>query len=297
MKEYAAEEWLPSGSGLGESPLYRQEDDTFFFVDIKNCLVHCVPLSRGWAGRYTVHLDEPVTRLDSVEGRLDILAVQTRLGFALLNCANGAMKPIAYVRHAEDATLNEKVRMNDGGIDARGRWWAGTMALDEESRIGRLWRLDEGGNLQDMSDGKDDERAAVINGPVWSPDGKIMYTCDTPEGKIYQSDYDIENGTASNRRLFVKLEDGGMPDGLAVDVEGHIWAAANSQGKLVRVSPEGEITATCVVPGAKMTSCPNFGGKDMKTLFITSIAAEGSPGNVYTARVDIPGIHRNQFKL
>ncbi|KAI0799530.1 hypothetical protein GGR55DRAFT_692609 [Xylaria sp. FL0064] len=297
MKEYMAEEWLPSESGLGESPLYRQEDDTFFFVDIKNRLVHCVPLYRGWAGRYTVHLDEPVTRLDIVEGRLDILAVQTRLGFALLNSTSGAIHPIAYVRHAEDANLNKQVRMNDGGIDARGRWWAGTIALDEESRIGRLWRLDEGGNLQDMSDGKEDERAAVINGPVWSPDGKIMYTCDTPEGKIYQSDYDIENGTAANRRLFVKLEDGGMPDGLAVDVEGHVWAAANSQGKLVRLSPEGEITATCTVPGAKMTSCPNFGGKDMKTLFITSIAADGSTGNVYTARVDIPGIHRNQFKL
>ncbi|GAW15735.1 hypothetical protein ANO14919_051540 [Xylariales sp. No.14919] len=30
MKEYTAEEWHPSQSGLGESPLYRQEDDTFF---------------------------------------------------------------------------------------------------------------------------------------------------------------------------------------------------------------------------------------------------------------------------
>ncbi|KAI0433210.1 hypothetical protein F5Y09DRAFT_90614 [Xylaria sp. FL1042] len=296
MKEYTAEEWLPSESGLGESPLYRQADDTFFFVDIKNCLVHCVPLSRGWAGRYTVHLDEPITRLDMVEGRLDVLAVQTRLGFAFLNPTSGAIQHIAYVRHAEDASLNERVLMNDGGIDPLGRWWAGTMALDEESRIGRLWRLD-GGNVRDMSDGKEDERAALINGPVWSPDGKIMYTCDTSKRKIYQSDYDVESGTASNRRLFTKLEGGGMPDGLAVDVEGHIWAAANSQGKLVRFSPEGEVTATCVVPGAKMTSCPHFGGKDMKTLFITSISTHDSTGNVYRARVDIPGIHRHQFKL
>ncbi|KAI0512884.1 hypothetical protein F5B22DRAFT_288136 [Xylaria bambusicola] len=296
MKEYTAEEWLPSASGLGESPLYRQEDDTFFFADIKNCLVHCVPLSRGWAGRYTVHLDEPITRLEIVEGRLDILAVQTRLGFALLNSTSGAIQQIAVIRHEEDASLKDKVRMNDGGIDARGRWWAGSMALDEEAAIGRLWRLD-GGNVKDMSAGNEDERAAVINGPVWSPDGKIMYTCNTPEGKIYQSKYDVENGTTNNKRLFAHLEDGGMPDGLAVDSEGHIWAAANSQGKLVRISPQGEVVATCVVPGAKMTSCPAFGGKDMKTLFITSISADGSTGNVYRARVDIPGIPRNEFKL
>ncbi|GAW15734.1 hypothetical protein ANO14919_051530 [Xylariales sp. No.14919] len=59
------------------------------------------------------------------------------------------------------------------------------MALDEETRIGRLWRLGEE-NVEDMSGGKQDERAAVINGPAWSPDGKVKYICDTPEGKIYQ---------------------------------------------------------------------------------------------------------------
>ncbi len=49
--QYMAEEWLPSESGLGESPLYRQENDTFFFVDIRNCRVHCMPLARSWEGR------------------------------------------------------------------------------------------------------------------------------------------------------------------------------------------------------------------------------------------------------
>ncbi|KAI0549503.1 hypothetical protein F4679DRAFT_264001 [Xylaria curta] len=295
MKEYTAEEWLPAEAGLGESPLYRQEDDTFFFVDIKNCRIHCVPLDRGWAGRYTIHLDEPITRLDLVEERSDYLAVLTQRGFALLNSTSGALERIADIRH-ENATLDEKVRMNDGGIDAQGRWWASTMALDEETKIGRLWRFD-GTKIQDTSEGNRDETAAVVNGLVWSPDDKIMYACDTPEGKIYQYDYDVENGTASNRRLFAKLEHGGMPDGLAIDVEGHVWVAANSQGKLVRLSPAGEVTATCAVPGAKMTSCPVFGEKDMKTLFITSIANDESTGHVYRARVDIPGIHRHPFKF
>ncbi|KAI3317541.1 hypothetical protein HD806DRAFT_514900 [Xylariaceae sp. AK1471] len=295
MKEYMAEEWLPSQAGLGESPLYRQEDDTFFFVDIKNCRVHCVPVSRGWTARYSVHLDECVTRLNIIEGRMDVLAVQTRLGFAVLNSNSGALEPIADVKHKE-AGLDQKVRMNDGGIDARGRWWASTMALDEESKLGRLWCLD-GGTVQDMSEGKEDEKAAVINGPVWSPDGKIMYASHTLEGNIYQYDYDVESGTASNRRLFAQLGRGGMPDGMAVDVEGHVWAAANSQGKLMRISPEGKVAATCVVPGAKMTSCPVFGEEDMKTLFITSIADDESTGNVYRVRVDVPGTHRHEFKL
>lgn len=311
MKEYTAEEWLPSACGLGESPLYREEDETFFFVDIKNCRVHCVPLSRGWAGRYTVHLDEPVTRLDLVGGCPGVLAAQTRLGFALLNPTSGAIKHLTEIggrrgghthihthTHITTDADEDNVRMNDGGADARGRWWASSMALNEKSRVGRLWRLDDDGNARDMLSDKDrDEAAAVINGPVWSPDDTIMYVCDTPEGKIYRYDYDVETGTADNRQLLLKLEEGGMPDGLAVDVEGHVWVAVNSRGQLARVSPEGDITATCEVPGAKMVSCPVFGEEDMKTLFITSIAAEGSTGHVYRARVDIPGIHRHQVKL
>ncbi|KAI1815767.1 hypothetical protein GGS20DRAFT_575971 [Poronia punctata] len=302
MKEYTAEEWLPSQCELGESPLYRRADDTFFFVDIKKCAVHCVPLSRGWTQRYTLHLDECVTRLDAVEDRIDVLAVQTRLGFSVLNSTSGALTRLAEVRHKGGADLDQKVRMNDGGIDARGRWWASTMAVDEESKLGRLWRLDRtedetNAKVRDISGDDEGEISAVINGIVWSPDDRFMYVAHTPEGKIYRYDYDIESGTATNRQLLVHLKDGSMPDGLAVDVEGHVWAAANSQGKLVRISPEGKITATCVVPGAKMTSCPAFGGADMKTMFITSIGAEESTGNVYRVRVDVPGVPRHEFKL
>ncbi|KAI1383750.1 uncharacterized protein F4822DRAFT_49679 [Hypoxylon trugodes] len=292
MKEYIAEEWLPSKSGLGESPLYRESDDTFFFVDIKNKLVHSVPLSQGWSAKHTIESDEPVTRLDIVENRSDVLAAQTKLGFALLDPMKETLDRIVDIHHIHDASLDEKVRMNDGAIDARGRWWAGTMALNEEDTIGRLWCM-QGGRVCDAST---EDRAAVLNGPVWSPDDKTMYVCDTPQGKIYQYDYDIENGKATNKRLFAKLEDGGMPDGLAVDVEGHIWAAANSQGKLIRFSPEGVATATCVVPEAKMCSCPTFGGVDWKSLFITSISDEGSTGNVYRARVGVPGLQRHPHR-
>ena len=281
MTEYTAEEWLPSQSGLGESLLYRGADGVFFFVDIQRRLVHTVPAAQGWEARHTMRISElnggRITRLHVVAGRTDVLAVQTRLGFALLDPVRGTFEKIAEVRHAEDADLDQNVRMNDGGIDGRGRWWAGTMALDEQSEIGRPWCLDDGEPM-DASAG---ERSTVLNGPVWSPDDKIMYVSDTPAGKNHQYDYDIETGAATNPRVFAQLEDGGLPDGMAVDREGRIWVAANSRGKVIRYSPAGRAVAVVSVPGAKMTSCPTFGGNDMKTLFITSIAGEDSTGNVY----------------
>lgn len=298
MKHFTATEWLPSASGLGESPLYRASDDTFFFVDIKNSLVHAVPCSKGWDHKKTYQFDECITRLHVVTNRPDILAAQTKLGLALLSLDSGTLKPIAPIQH-QDASLEEKVRMNDGAIDARGRWWAGTMALDEETPLGRLWCMTESvkenreASVLDLEDLVD---TPVPNGPAFSPDDKIMYACETPGGKVFQYDYDVDSGRASNKRLFVHLEDGGMPDGIAVDIEGHVWVAANSQGKLVRYSSAGEAVAECAVPGAKMTSCPVFGGKDMKTLLITSIAAEGSTGHVYRVEVDVPGVARYEYQ-
>lgn len=294
MKRLQAEEWLPSASGLGESPLYRASDDTFFFADIKNCLVHSVPCLGGWQRRKTYEFNECITRLHTVANQPDVLAAQTKLGFAMLSLLSGTLKPILPVRH-QDASLDEKVRMNDGVIDARGRWWAGSMSLDEETPLGRLWRISKSKEIC-VLDTMNVVHTPVPNGPVFSPDDRIMYACETPEGKIFQYDYDIVSGTASNKQLFVLMEDGGMPDGMAVDTEGHIWVAANSQGKLVRYSPAGEPVAECIVPGAKMVSCPAFGGKDMRTLFITSIAAEESTGHVYRVNVEVPGVARYEYQ-
>jgi sugar lactone lactonase YvrE len=60
------------------------------------------------------------------------------------------------------------------------------------------------------------------------------------------------------------------------------------------VLPSGEAVATCVVPGAKMTSCPAFGGEDFRTLFLASIASEGSTGHVYKVQVDV--IRRHEYE-
>lgn len=297
MKEYSAQKWLPSASGLGESPLYRASDKAFFFVDIKNRLLHKVPESEGWEQRKTYEFDQPITRLEVVANRTDVLAVQTRLGLALLSLQSGTLKDIVAFQHS-DKSLDAKVRMNDGAIDANGRWWAGSMALNEEDTIGRLWCMDEGPSEAKTASVREQDHLVetpVPNGPVFSPDDKIMYASETLQGKVFQYDYDTKHGSVSTKRLFVQLENGGMPDGMAVDVAGHVWVAANSQGKLVRYSPSGEAVATCVVPGAKMTSCPAFGGEDLRTLFITSIASEGSTGHVYRVKVDVPGIRRHEY--
>lgn len=104
MIEHTAEEWLPSRSGLGESPLYRAADGVLFFVDIKSRLVHMVPAAQGRKGRHTMRPGDegPVTRLHVVAGRMDVLVVQNRLGFALLDPVRETFEPLADIHHAND---------------------------------------------------------------------------------------------------------------------------------------------------------------------------------------------------
>ena len=78
-------------------------------------------------------------------------------------------------------------RLNDGKVDKRGRFVAGSMDTMEEGPNGSLYRLDP-----DLSLHKLDQGIVVSNGPCWSPDGKILYFADSWSGEIWAYDYDLD---------------------------------------------------------------------------------------------------------
>ena len=80
-------------------------------------------------------------------------------------------------------------RINDGKVDRRGRFIAGSMDTMEEGPNGALYRLDP-----DFTVTKLDSGIIVSNGPCWSPDDKIFYFADSWCGEIWAYDYDIDTG-------------------------------------------------------------------------------------------------------
>lgn len=65
----------------------------------------------------------------------------------------------------------------------------------------------------------------------------------------------------------------GIPDGLAVDVEGCVWLAVWGSGRVWRYTPGGRLDRVVSVPPTQVTSC-GFGGTRLDCLYITT-AAEG----------------------
>ncbi|MDR2138073.1 MAG: SMP-30/gluconolactonase/LRE family protein [Tannerella sp.] len=113
------------------------------------------------------------------------------------------------------------------------------------------------------------------NGIVGTPDGKTLYVADIHAGKTYA--YDIRpDGMLSNQRLFAPLGS----DGMTLDSRGNIYLTGHG---VTVFNPKGEQIEHIPVE-ADWTANVCFGGKDMKTLFIT--ASE----YLYSLRMKVGGV-------
>ena len=190
------------------------------------------------------------------------------------------------------------MRFNDGAVDSRGRFWAGAMSdpmMTEIVTEGVLFRLDLDLKLHRTIQG-----VGIPNGIGWSTDDRTMFFVDSFTRKIEMFDYDIETGAISNRRAHFTLEDEpGAPDGWAMDVDGCIWSAIYGAGKVLKISPQGQVIGEILLP-ARNPTCPRFVEED---LFITS-ASEENPeeamrygGSLFRVHVGVKGLPMHKFRL
>lgn len=184
------------------------------------------------------------------------------------------------------------VRMNDAACDPRGRFWAGSMAFEATPGAGSLYRFDLDGTCTKVV-----TDLTISNGIGWSPDGGTMYHVDSGAATLYAYDYDLDLGELAGRRPLVVASGPGVPDGLCVDQDGHLWVAMWGAGEVRRYSPDGEQVAVVEV-AATQPSCCALGGADGRQLFITTardgvaqdvLAAQPDAGRLFAVTVDVPG--------
>ena len=262
---------------LGEGPVWDAARGELIWVDVDRGLVH-----RRAPGRadHTIEVGQPVGCAVPRAG--GGLALALRDGFALL--APGAEEPrlVAAVEPGRRDT-----RMNDGAVDSRGRFWAGTMSLAGDTRTAALYRLDPDLSVTRVLPG-----ISVSNGIGWSPEGSVLYHVDTPRRRIDAYDFDSATGALARRRAVIAVDAGhGSPDGLTVDSEGGIWVALWGGSAVHRYTPEGVLDDRVDLPVTNVTSCC-FGDPDLGTLYITTAARgaahEPLAGAVFACR---PGVH------
>ena len=245
-----------AGDELGEGATWDAAAARLISVDIMRGRVHVFDPQTSTAR--TIAVGQPVGAAVPHRGGGLMLAV--RDGFARLDLDTGAM---TFVAHVE--LDRPDLRMNDGACDAAGRFWAGTMALDERPGAGALYRLDPDGSTHTMLTG-----VGISNGIDWSLDGTVMYYVDSLTQRLDRFDFDLRTGSIANRRTLVAIDPSeGTPDGLTVDSHGAIWLALWGGWAVRRYLPDGTLDRVLPVPVMCPTTCA-FGGPDLDDLYITS---------------------------
>jgi sugar lactone lactonase YvrE len=126
-----------------------------------------------------------------------------------------ATTPFARLEHDLDN------RLNDGRVDARGRFWVGTMDNQLHRPNGSLYRVDSDGTFEKIFND-----VVVSNGIAFSPDNRFFYFTDTRRHLTWRFGFDLEDGRIFDRQLFADYSGSGdRPDGACVDVDGGIWTA------------------------------------------------------------------------
>jgi sugar lactone lactonase YvrE len=275
---------------LGEGPLWDDRTQRLLFVDIMRGHIHEFDPATG--RDRIVNVGRPVGCLALTE-KGDWIAAASD-GFYRVDPRSGGVVRMVSI----EAELRDN-RMNDGYVDAAGRFWAGTMGMSGAKEKGTLYRLDPDGRVRRMLG-----PVSISNGLDWSPDNKTFYYTDLALSRVDQFDFDLATGSLKNRRPFVEFpQEIGYPDGLIVDADGFVWVALWEGGSLHRYAPDGRLDLIVPVPASQTTKCA-FGGKDLSDLYVTSAwagldaaARAGQPhaGSLFRVRPGVRGKKINRF--
>ena len=241
---------------LGEGPRWDAASGTLLWVDIPGHRVH----------RY-----DPATGRDTAELVPGVvsLALPRRRGGAVIGLPGRPARPRRRAVAAARAPRARSARTRaptTAPATPPGRLWVGTMALDERSPLGGLYRVDADLSVTTVLTG-----TTISNGLGWSPSGAQLLLHRQPD--------------AARRRLRLRPRrrapsrtGGGSPPSRSRAPSPTAWPStpraasgwrSTAAGGCTATRPTGELAAVVDLPVARITSCC-FGGDDLRDLYVTT---------------------------
>ncbi|KAJ2384440.1 hypothetical protein GGI23_006929 [Coemansia sp. RSA 2559] len=188
---------------------------------------------------------------------------------------------------------------NDIAIaSSTGRLFLSGMKYTADSVIGDgdLWTCDSKGTATKLGE------FYRTNGIEVSPDEKTLYLSEAANkggavvsNVIYAFDLDADQGTISNKRTFVdfaKLDNTAATDidGMRTDTAGNLYVTRNGLGKVVKISPSGELLACIETVSTTSVTNLEFAGPDGKDLYIVGVCTgDATKGCVDKYSSDVAG--------
>ncbi|NND30970.1 MAG: SMP-30/gluconolactonase/LRE family protein [Saprospiraceae bacterium] len=210
----------------------------------------------------------------------DLLVCESGTGSVIkIDMKNGARKVLA------DSFQGKGIQSpNDLDFDNRGNIYFSSRTnepdAERENKRG-LYLIDSSGYIRLLIYEPD---VQMPNGVVVSPNDATLYLIEAHPGADYNRKilaFDLnERGDLSNQRVLYDFYPGRSGDGMCIDAKGNLYVAAglhktrntsetlDTKPGIHVISPKGELLAFRETPEDTITNC-TFGGKDLKTLYIT----------------------------
>jgi D-xylonolactonase len=246
---------------LGEGPLWHAGQQRLYWTDI-------------YGRRIWVY--DPATAQSRVfwQGDLQVGGFAFRRDGALVLCTDrGVFRlevgregvPQASPRLLQRLPLAREEMCNDITTDPEGRVYAGT--LDRCASTGCLYRLERGKEPVRLLEG-----IGCSNGMTFSLDLRFLFHTDSLVRRITRYEYDRRTGDIGSPQVFFQgSSPDGLPDGITLDLEDHLWVAFWGAFAVRRLDPAGRVVEEFVFP-ARQVSSVMFGGPTLEDLYVTSAA-------------------------
>ena len=281
---------------LGEGITYSSLNNNLYWLDINN-ISKLFKLNLSSNKNEIFQLPEIVTA-SSVKSD-DELILASNNGLNLFTISSKKYERIIDIEDQLTST-----RSNDGGSDAHGRYCLGTMQnnfdkdgndIPIKKNVGKLYKVEVNKKVTVVEEG-----LGIPNTFVWSPNNTKFYFTDTLNGEILNYNFNLEEGELSNKNKFSSF-DRGFPDGSTIDTDGCLWNCRWGGSCIVRFTPDGKVDQIIEMPVQNITNCV-FGGKDMKTLFITTASNKGEnqndlDGSLFVVNLNYQGLEDNKSKI
>lgn len=281
---------------LGEGVIWDERTQHIWWTDIEASILYRMALAGGNISIF--HTPERLCSFGLTD-KDNVLIAAFASGFAMYQCETGQVQPI---EQPPELAAGRGLRLNDGRLDCRGRFWCGAMVEDAERTNdagAALYCCDAQGNVSVK-----ETRIGISNGICWSPAGDRFYFADSSNCTIYVYDFDADSGDITDRNIFATTPPGVSPDGAVTDEHGCLWSAHWGAGQVVRYTPDGVVDQTLRLPTCQPT-CVAFGGAERELLFVTTarqelseetLAQEPQAGNLFIYQLSVRGLPEPRYR-
>ncbi|GBL04519.1 SMP-30/gluconolactonase/LRE family protein [Glaciecola sp. KUL10] len=285
---------------LAENPIWDHQLNVMSWIDIEAGTFYRYNLNDKQYKQYKLP-----HRIGSygLTQKVDIIVAAFDIGIAFCNLKTKALEWLAQPESHLPYT-----RFNDGRVDTKGRFWAGTMVEPDKAPCdtealeqGSLYCVEIDRQckpiLNDIS---------ISNGLCWSPDSKIMFHADSPHRRVTRYEFDEDTAQLSNACLYIDTTNKGFPDGSVCDRYGRYWHARWADSSVVCIDKDGTELTRIELPVTQVSSVA-IGGPKMDLMFVTSAsigldneaqAKQVKAGNVFIFQLNESiGVKENICKI